>query len=88
MAKCELSSGIVDGALAVKEVLFSLREMKGEPGASGDPYMQVVRSYDLATKVQREAESPTVRAFLAQGASTFLLCVSGEYVSVRHANWC
>ena len=81
-AKCELSSGIVDNALTVKEAIFSLRELKGEPGERGDPYMQVVRSYDLATKAQREAASPTARAFLAQGAPTFLLCVSGEYVSV------
>lgn len=42
-ANCELSSGVVDGALLVKGVLLSICEMKGEPGASGDPYMQVVR---------------------------------------------
>ncbi len=70
-ASCELSSGIVDGALSVKDVLLSLREMKGEPGASGDPYMQVVRNYDLGTKVQREHENPIARAF-GQG---------GEFVS-------
>ena len=80
-ANCELSSGVVDGALLVKDVLLSMREMKEEPGASGDPYMQVVRSYDLGTKVQREHKNPTVRAFVAYGAPTFLLCVNGEFIS-------
>ena len=81
-ANCELSSGVVDGALLVKDVLLSMREKtKGEPGASGDPYMQVVRSYDLGTKVQREHKNPTVWVFVAYGAPTFLLCVNGEFIS-------
>ena len=80
-ASCDLSSGIVDGALSVNGVLLSIREMKGEPGASGDPYMQVVRRYDLAVKAQRECDTPSAKAFVAQGAPMFLLCVSGEFIS-------
>ena len=64
-ASCDLSNGIADGALSVKDVLLSLREMKGEPGASGDLYMQVVGSYDLGTKVQRKNANLTARASVA-----------------------
>jgi hypothetical protein len=47
-AKTELHSGIVDGALSVLKVYVSMRVFKGEIGGSGDPYMQIVRGYDLA----------------------------------------
>ena len=56
-AKSERHSGIVDGALLVLKVLISMREFKGEVGASGDPYMQIVRDYDLAVKVYGEAKN-------------------------------
>ena len=75
-----LASGIVDGALSERGVPISLREMKAEPGASGDPYMQVVRSYDLAVKTLRNKDDTAMRSFFAQGAPMFLFCVSGEFL--------
>jgi hypothetical protein len=52
--------------------------MKADGGGSGDPYMQVVRSYDLAVKTLRDKDDTVTRAFLKQGAPMFLFCVSGE----------
>jgi hypothetical protein len=54
--------------------------MKAEPGASEDPYMQVVRSYDLAVKTLRDKDDTATRYFLAQGAPMFLFCISGEFL--------
>ena len=76
----DLVSDIVDGALSEQGVPLSLREMKAEPGASGDPYMQVVRSYDLAVKTLRDKDDTATQYFLAQGAPMFLFCVSGEFL--------
>jgi len=76
----DLSSDIIDGALSERGVPILLREMKAEPGASGDPYMQVVRSYDLAVKTLRDKDDTATRYFLAQGAPMFLFCISGEFL--------
>ena len=80
-AKAELHSGIVDGALLALDVPVGLREMKGEPGAGGDPYMQIVRRYDLSVKVLQEKEDIAAQGFLKEGAPMFLLCVSGKFVN-------
>ena len=77
-AKTELHSVVVDGALLVLDVPVGLREMKGEPGAGGDPYMQIVRSYDLSVKVLQGKEDIVAQGFLKEGAPMFLLCVSGK----------
>jgi hypothetical protein len=79
-AKAELHSGIVD-TLLMLDVPVGLREMKGEPGAGGDPYMQIVRRYDLSVKVLQEKEDITAQGFLKEGAPMFLLCVSGKFVN-------
>ena len=80
-AKAELHSDVVDGALLVLDVPVGLREMKGEPGAGGDPYMQIVRSYDLSVKVLQGKEDIVVQGFLKEGAPMFLLCVSGKFAN-------
>ena len=68
-------TGIVDGALLEKDVLIAIREIKAEPGAAGDAYMQVARGYDLALRVLQDRIG--AKAFLKQGAPMFLLCVVG-----------
>ena len=80
-AKAKLPSGVVNGALLVLDVPVGLREMKGEPGAGGDPDMQIVRSYDLSVKVLQENEDIVAQGFLKEGAPMFLLCVSGKFVN-------
>jgi hypothetical protein len=80
-AKTELHSGIVDGALSVLKVYVSMREFKGEVGGGGDPYMQIVRGYDLAVKVLQENPGLSAQNFLKHGAPMFLLCVYGESIT-------
>ena len=80
-AKVELNSGVVDGTLLVLDVPVGLREMNGEPGAGGDLYMQIVRSYDLAVKALQEKEDIAAQGFLKEGAPMFLLCVNGKFVN-------
>jgi len=74
----DVNSGIVDGALLKEGIFISLRELKGDLGAGGDPYMQVARSYDLAVKVLQDKGA---EAFVKQGAPMFLLCVIGAFVT-------
>lgn len=82
-AKSERHSGIVDGALSVLKVLISMREFKGEVGASGDPYMQIVRDYDIAVKGLQENPDPAAQNFLKHGAPMFLLCVYGVPITEK-----
>ncbi|KAK2460499.1 hypothetical protein APHAL10511_007505 [Amanita phalloides] len=72
-------SGIADGALLMNGILIALREMKAEPGASGNAYMQVARCYDLAVKVLQQNRAD---AYMRQGAPMFLLCIVGPMINV------
>ena len=40
--------------------------------------LTLVRSYDLSVKYARDKDDPIARAFLKQGESMFLFCVSGN----------
>ncbi|KAK2463755.1 hypothetical protein APHAL10511_004248 [Amanita phalloides] len=75
----EAHGGIADGALLTNGIIIALRQMKAEPGASGDAYMQVARCYDLAVKLLQQNRAD---AFLRQGAPMFLLCVVGPLINV------
>ncbi|KAJ3513630.1 hypothetical protein NLJ89_g2845 [Agrocybe chaxingu] len=78
-ATSDVHSCVVGGALLVEGILISLCEMTADPGAGGDPYMQIARSYDLAVKVLHDRGA---EAFLKQGAPMFLLCVIGPMLLV------
>jgi len=75
----DIHGGIVDGALLEKDTFIALREIKAEPGAAGDTYMQVARGYDLAVQVLQDKKDAVSEAFLKQGAPMFLLCVVGAF---------
>ena len=80
-ATSEPHSGMIDGVWSVAKVFVSMREMNGEVGGSGDPYMRIVRGYDIAMKVVRENPGTAAQDFLKYGAPMFLLCVNGEPIT-------
>jgi len=75
----DIHGGVVAGALLEKDTFIALREIKAEPGAAGDAYMQVARGYDLAVQVLQDKKDAVSEAFLKQGAPMFLLCVVGAF---------
>ncbi|KAK2464861.1 hypothetical protein APHAL10511_002937 [Amanita phalloides] len=76
----DAQGGIADGVILMNDIIIALREMKVEPGASGDAYMQVARCYDLAVKVL--LDNPKAKDFVREGAPMFLICVIGPVIDI------
>ncbi|KAG9041299.1 hypothetical protein FS837_012428 [Tulasnella sp. UAMH 9824] len=75
--RTETHGGTVDRIYALNGTMYILREDQLEAD-TGDPYMQVVRDYQLYTEQMRSKN----RALFAQGALVFLLSLLGPILMI------
>jgi hypothetical protein len=79
----EQTSNRVDGTLHEQGIPIAIREMKAEPGASGDAWFQLARMYDITIKALMAKSDQKVQNFLRRGAPMFLFSVVGECAFLR-----
>jgi hypothetical protein len=79
----ERTSGWADGTLHEQGIPIAIREIKTEPGSSGDTWFQLARMYDITAKALARTSDQKAQNFLRQGAPMFLLSVVGERALLR-----
>jgi hypothetical protein len=73
--------GKAEGTLFVRDILIALREMRAEPGDSGDVWFQLSCIYDIAATSLDDKSGECVEFFRKEGTPMFLIGVVGELLS-------